>query len=105
MVKGKGIKDEKDGEWEGNEKKMKVKGQEEDREASINVLTRMWCFFPPNNCDAPLESSLPRASFISSSELSSSHGPGFASLNRRDGESATVCLLIYFLVLEQVIEG
>ncbi|CAM9824288.1 unnamed protein product [Rangifer tarandus platyrhynchus] len=37
------------------------------------------------NCDAPLSSSLPRASFTSSSELSSSHGPGFASLNRRDG--------------------
>ncbi|CAM9211782.1 unnamed protein product, partial [Rangifer tarandus platyrhynchus] len=37
------------------------------------------------NCDAPLASSLPRASFTSSSELSSSHSPGFASLNRRDG--------------------
>uniref|UniRef100_A0A4X1SEE9 Contactin-associated protein-like 3 n=1 Tax=Sus scrofa TaxID=9823 RepID=A0A4X1SEE9_PIG len=37
------------------------------------------------NCDAPLASALPRASFSSSSELSSSHGPGFASLNRRDG--------------------
>ncbi|KAM5136485.1 contactin-associated protein-like 3 isoform 2-T2 [Callospermophilus lateralis] len=37
------------------------------------------------NCDAPLASALPRVSFSSSSELSSSHGPGFASLNRRDG--------------------
>ncbi|XP_020928483.1 contactin-associated protein-like 3 isoform X3 [Sus scrofa] len=37
------------------------------------------------NCDAPLASALPRTSFSSSSELSSSHGPGFASLNRRDG--------------------
>ncbi|XP_057354459.1 contactin-associated protein-like 4 isoform X3 [Manis pentadactyla] len=37
------------------------------------------------NCDAPLASSLPRASFSSSSELSGSHGPGFANLNRRDG--------------------
>ncbi|XP_039712473.1 contactin-associated protein-like 3 [Pteropus medius] len=37
------------------------------------------------NCDAPLASSLPRTSISSSSELSSSHGPGFASLNRRDG--------------------
>uniref|UniRef100_A0A8D2DB27 Contactin-associated protein-like 3 n=1 Tax=Sciurus vulgaris TaxID=55149 RepID=A0A8D2DB27_SCIVU len=37
------------------------------------------------NCDAPLASALSRASFSSSSELSSSHGPGFASLNRRDG--------------------
>lgn len=25
---------------------MKVKGQEEDRDASINVLTRMWCVSP-----------------------------------------------------------
>ncbi|XP_053763725.1 contactin-associated protein-like 3 isoform X3 [Panthera pardus] len=39
----------------------------------------------PYSCDAPLASTLPRASFSSSSELSSSHGPGFASLNRRDG--------------------
>ncbi|XP_004417372.1 PREDICTED: contactin-associated protein-like 3 [Odobenus rosmarus divergens] len=38
-----------------------------------------------NNCDVPLASTLPRESFSSSSELSSSHGPGFASLNRRDG--------------------
>ncbi|XP_059780365.1 contactin-associated protein-like 3 isoform X3 [Balaenoptera ricei] len=35
--------------------------------------------------DAPLASALARASFSSSSERSSSHGPGFASLNRRDG--------------------
>ena len=31
LVKGKEIKDEKDGEWEGNEKGMKVKGKAEDR--------------------------------------------------------------------------
>ncbi|XP_005691873.3 PREDICTED: contactin-associated protein-like 4 isoform X1 [Capra hircus] len=37
------------------------------------------------NCDDPLVSTLPQASFSSSSELSSSHGPGFARLNRRDG--------------------
>ncbi|XP_057403618.1 uncharacterized protein LOC130708315 isoform X6 [Balaenoptera acutorostrata] len=37
------------------------------------------------SCEAPLASALPRASFSSSSERSSSHGPGFASLNRRDG--------------------
>ncbi|XP_037349505.1 contactin-associated protein-like 3 isoform X2 [Talpa occidentalis] len=36
-------------------------------------------------CDTPLASALPRESFSSSSELSPSHGPGFASLNRRDG--------------------
>ncbi|GAB1298312.1 Contactin-associated protein-like 3 [Apodemus speciosus] len=39
----------------------------------------------PYNCDAPLASSLPQLSFSSSSQLSSSHGPGFARLNRRDG--------------------
>ncbi|XP_057395215.1 uncharacterized protein LOC130704559 isoform X3 [Balaenoptera acutorostrata] len=37
-----------------------------------------------DSCEAPLASALPRASFSSSSERSSSHGPGFASLNRRD---------------------
>ncbi|XP_023369887.1 contactin-associated protein-like 4 isoform X6 [Otolemur garnettii] len=37
------------------------------------------------DCDEPLVSALPRASFSSSSELSSSHGPAFARLNRRDG--------------------
>uniref|UniRef100_A0A8C5XYJ8 Contactin-associated protein-like 3 n=1 Tax=Microcebus murinus TaxID=30608 RepID=A0A8C5XYJ8_MICMU len=39
----------------------------------------------PRDCDAPLVSALPPSSFGSSSELSSSHGPGFARLNRRDG--------------------
>ena len=88
---------------------MKVKGKEEDRkrrQKSVNqCVNRNVVFFLPDNCDAPLASSLPRASFTSSSELSSSHGPGFASLNRRDGESATVCCSSTFLVLEQVIEG
>ncbi|KAM5297749.1 contactin-associated protein-like 4 [Glossophaga mutica] len=37
------------------------------------------------DCDEPLVSALSQASFSSSSELSSSHGPGFARLNRRDG--------------------
>ncbi|XP_004690420.1 PREDICTED: contactin-associated protein-like 4 [Condylura cristata] len=37
------------------------------------------------DCDAPLVSGLSPASFSSSSELSSSHGPGFARLNRREG--------------------
>lgn len=41
-----------------------------------------------DDCDEPLVSALPPASFSSSSELSSSHGPGFARLNRRDGKSA-----------------
>uniref|UniRef100_A0A8C8ZQ27 Contactin-associated protein-like 3 n=1 Tax=Prolemur simus TaxID=1328070 RepID=A0A8C8ZQ27_PROSS len=39
----------------------------------------------PRDCDAPLVFALPQSSFSSSSELSSSHGPGFARLNRRDG--------------------
>uniref|UniRef100_A0A8C7BUK3 Contactin-associated protein-like 3 n=1 Tax=Neovison vison TaxID=452646 RepID=A0A8C7BUK3_NEOVI len=37
------------------------------------------------HCDVPLASTLPRESFSCSSQLSRSHGPGFASLNRRDG--------------------
>ncbi|KAM4551107.1 contactin-associated protein-like 4 isoform 2-T2 [Odontesthes bonariensis] len=36
-------------------------------------------------CDSTLVSSLPPSSFRSSSQLSSSHAPGFAKLNRRDG--------------------
>ncbi|XP_031793518.1 contactin-associated protein-like 4 isoform X2 [Sarcophilus harrisii] len=38
-----------------------------------------------HNCDDPLVSTLPQSSFSCSSELSSSHSPGFARLNRRDG--------------------
>uniref|UniRef100_A0A8C7CB25 Contactin-associated protein-like 3 n=1 Tax=Neovison vison TaxID=452646 RepID=A0A8C7CB25_NEOVI len=38
-----------------------------------------------DHCDVPLASTLPRESFSCSSQLSRSHGPGFASLNRRDG--------------------
>ncbi|XP_024117188.1 contactin-associated protein-like 4 isoform X2 [Oryzias melastigma] len=36
-------------------------------------------------CDGPLVASLLPSSFRSSSQLSSSHAPGFAKLNRRDG--------------------
>uniref|UniRef100_A0AAQ4PPI9 Contactin associated protein like 3 n=1 Tax=Gasterosteus aculeatus aculeatus TaxID=481459 RepID=A0AAQ4PPI9_GASAC len=36
-------------------------------------------------CDSPLVSNLPPASFRSSSQLSASHAPSFAKLNRRDG--------------------
>ncbi|XP_034035381.1 contactin-associated protein-like 4 [Thalassophryne amazonica] len=36
-------------------------------------------------CDSPLVSNLPPSLFRSSSQLSSSHGPGFAKVNRRDG--------------------
>ncbi|XP_009994687.1 PREDICTED: contactin-associated protein-like 4 [Chaetura pelagica] len=37
------------------------------------------------NCDDQLVSSLPQSSFSSSSEMSSSHSPGFARLNKREG--------------------
>uniref|UniRef100_A0A3Q1I0V5 Uncharacterized protein n=1 Tax=Anabas testudineus TaxID=64144 RepID=A0A3Q1I0V5_ANATE len=36
-------------------------------------------------CDSALVSNLPPSSFTSSSQLSSSHAPGFAKLNRREG--------------------
>uniref|UniRef100_A0A4W5MZ99 Contactin associated protein like 3 n=1 Tax=Hucho hucho TaxID=62062 RepID=A0A4W5MZ99_9TELE len=38
-----------------------------------------------DSCDGPLVSSLPQSYFRSSSQLSNSHGPGFAKVNRRDG--------------------
>ncbi|GCC26336.1 hypothetical protein chiPu_0004752 [Chiloscyllium punctatum] len=38
-----------------------------------------------DNCDNQLVSDLPQSAFSSSSVLSSSHNPGFAKLNRRDG--------------------
>ncbi|KAM9213684.1 contactin-associated protein-like 4 [Leptosomus discolor] len=37
------------------------------------------------NCDDQMVSALPQSSFSGSSELSSSHSPGFARLNRREG--------------------
>ncbi|KAK5889491.1 hypothetical protein CesoFtcFv8_015492 [Champsocephalus esox] len=40
---------------------------------------------PSTVCDSSLVSNLPPSSFRSSSQLSSSHAPGFAKLNRRDG--------------------
>ncbi|XP_014641007.1 PREDICTED: contactin-associated protein-like 3B [Ceratotherium simum simum] len=46
-----------------------------------------------HNCDEPLVSALPPSSFSSSSELSSSHSPGFARLNRRDGAGGWMPLL------------
>ncbi|XP_022348198.1 contactin-associated protein-like 4 [Enhydra lutris kenyoni] len=48
-----------------------------------SVLTCV--FSPTDGCDQPLASALPASSFSGSSELSSSHSPGFARLNRRDG--------------------
>ncbi|KAM3605321.1 uncharacterized protein V6R79_023831 [Siganus canaliculatus] len=47
-------------------------------ECNINSLT-------PDVCDNALVSNLPPPSFRSSSQLSSSHAPGFAKLNRREG--------------------
>ncbi|XP_063083420.1 contactin-associated protein-like 3 isoform X2 [Cavia porcellus] len=57
---------------------------------SALLLLSVWTQNPavagnPHSCDAPLASALPLSSFSSSSELSGSHGPGFARLNRRDG--------------------
>ncbi|XP_062943230.1 contactin-associated protein-like 4 [Cynocephalus volans] len=59
---------------------------------SLSVTTRLQSRLPHqesqevgHNCDKPLASALPPAAFSSSSELSSSHSPGFARLNRRDG--------------------
>ncbi|KAK3521329.1 hypothetical protein QTP70_003174 [Hemibagrus guttatus] len=39
-----------------------------------------------NGCDGPLMSNLPQSAFKSSSQLSNSHGPGYAKLNRRDAK-------------------
>ncbi|KAI4828783.1 hypothetical protein KUCAC02_022858 [Chaenocephalus aceratus] len=36
-------------------------------------------------CDSPLVANLPPSSFRSSSQLTSSHGPVFAKVNRREG--------------------
>ncbi|XP_062870599.1 contactin-associated protein-like 4 isoform X2 [Trichomycterus rosablanca] len=38
-----------------------------------------------DGCDNQLVSNLPQSAFRSSSQLSNSHGPGYAKLNRRDG--------------------
>uniref|UniRef100_A0A8C8ZDR4 Contactin associated protein family member 4 n=1 Tax=Prolemur simus TaxID=1328070 RepID=A0A8C8ZDR4_PROSS len=56
--------------------------------ALLLLSTQNWKRVEAGNsydCDDPLVSALPQSSFSSSSELSSSHGPGFARLNRRDG--------------------
>uniref|UniRef100_A0A3Q3E2H3 Contactin associated protein like 3 n=1 Tax=Labrus bergylta TaxID=56723 RepID=A0A3Q3E2H3_9LABR len=52
---------------------------------SLNSVTRK---LQPRNgqvCDGALVSNLPPSTFRSSSQLSSSHAPGFAKLNRREG--------------------
>ncbi|XP_068079984.1 contactin-associated protein-like 4 isoform X2 [Danio rerio] len=59
---------------------------------TIGMILPLYLIFPfitgstsKESCDSPLVSGLPQSAFTSSSELSSSHGPGFAKLNRRDG--------------------
>lgn len=59
----------------------------EAKRAVSTVLIWMDFFLLADDCDEPLVPALSQASFSSSSELSSSHGPGFARLNRRDGKS------------------
>ncbi|PWA16184.1 hypothetical protein CCH79_00018293 [Gambusia affinis] len=59
------------------------------RRGTITRLVLMlvsWCVdINAETCQRPLVSSLSPSSFRSSSQLSSSHGPGFAKLNRREG--------------------
>ncbi|KAF0027814.1 hypothetical protein F2P81_020555 [Scophthalmus maximus] len=52
-----------------------------------DILTVPLFLSPPSTdvCRSPLVSNLPPPSFRSSSQLSGSHGPGFAKLNRREG--------------------
>uniref|UniRef100_A0A672JQQ9 Contactin associated protein like 3 n=1 Tax=Salarias fasciatus TaxID=181472 RepID=A0A672JQQ9_SALFA len=62
-----------------------VKCQTTNRSQNSNLahVSSADCLTDP--CDGPLVSNLMPSSFRSSSELSSSHAPGFAKLNRRDG--------------------
>uniref|UniRef100_A0A8C7S835 Contactin associated protein like 3 n=1 Tax=Oncorhynchus mykiss TaxID=8022 RepID=A0A8C7S835_ONCMY len=52
---------------------------------SITSMVSLVRSIAADSCDGPLVSSLPQSSFRSSSQLSNSHGPGFAKVNRRDG--------------------
>ncbi|KAL6061829.1 hypothetical protein STEG23_022417, partial [Scotinomys teguina] len=60
------------------------KERAEDKNCQLCVHWNVAFSLPADDCDEPLVSALPPASFSGSSELSSSHGPGFARLNRRD---------------------
>ncbi|XP_035462112.2 contactin-associated protein-like 4 isoform X4 [Scophthalmus maximus] len=53
----------------------------------IALTLSCWCAAMAGGdvCRSPLVSNLPPPSFRSSSQLSGSHGPGFAKLNRREG--------------------
>ncbi|KAM8890279.1 contactin-associated protein-like 4 isoform 1-T1 [Synchiropus picturatus] len=53
--------------------------------AMFAALQLASCGTEADVCDSPLVSSLPLPSFRSSSQLSSSHGPMFAKVNRREG--------------------
>ncbi|XP_054885395.1 contactin-associated protein-like 4 [Poeciliopsis prolifica] len=56
------------------------------RAARLVLMLVSWCAdMNAETCHRPLVSSLSPSSFRSSSQLSSSHGPGFAKLNRREG--------------------
>lgn len=52
---------------------------------NLNHIAVFCSYFSAEVCDRQLVASLPQSSFRSSSQLSSSHAPGFAKLNRRDG--------------------
>lgn len=52
----------------------------------------MFCF--SEVCHHPLVVNLPPSSFRSSSQVSENHGPGFAKLNRREGETFMVLVMM-----------
>ncbi|KAB5543336.1 hypothetical protein PHYPO_G00077880 [Pangasianodon hypophthalmus] len=59
------------------------------KHTALIKLALMLCCVPlsscKDGCDSSLVSNLPQSAFRSSSQLSNSHGPGYAKLNRRDG--------------------
>ncbi|XP_051876329.1 contactin-associated protein-like 5 isoform X3 [Pristis pectinata] len=55
---------------------------------AVSLFISLWACVATahsHNCDNHLVSGLPQSAFSSSSVLSTSHSPGFAKLNRRDG--------------------
>lgn len=52
-------------------------------------LSFLLCDWLTEACDSPLVTNLPPSSFRSSSQLTSSHGPVFAKVNRREGEESS----------------
>lgn len=67
-----------------------LRGHEQGSRGPIQMFMsepEAWYFSLTDNCDDQLVTALPQSSFSCSSELSSSHSPGFARLNRRDGKS------------------